>query len=140
MNGIMDKYEIRRLRLIRIRDELCDGNVAELARKLEKADTYIHRMLYPAGKPGKKRIGEDYVDKVREKFSIDLDEGPAAARLAPVKIARNLQWVTDREADLLSQFRARAQNYQDTALAFLRGLPRDIAEDDGSLNQSELGR
>lgn len=129
----MDKYERRRLRLIRIKDELCDGNVAELARKLEKADTYVHRMLYPIGKAGKKRIGEDSVDKVRDEFGIDLDESSAPAlRLVNVQTERKLQWISDDESLILSEYRACAKPEKDAALALISSLPKAIADLDRS--------
>lgn len=50
-------------------------------------------------------------------------------RLVSMPQGRRLQWVTDSEAALLSQFRARSEADQETALSFIRGLPRLIAED-----------
>jgi transcriptional regulator with XRE-family HTH domain len=42
---------------------------------------------------------------------------------------RRLQWVTDDEAELLSEFRARAQPEQKTLLIVLKSLPRAIPDD-----------
>lgn len=64
----MDKYERRRLRLVEVRDKLCHGSGAELARRIGKSDSYVARMLYPADKKGFKRIGEDTVDAIDQGF------------------------------------------------------------------------
>jgi SOS-response transcriptional repressor LexA len=64
----MDKYERRRLRLIEIRDQLCDGAAATLAKRISKTDSYVSRMLYPEGKSGRKRIGEDMVEQIERGF------------------------------------------------------------------------
>lgn len=71
----MDKFEKRRQALIRLRDERCDGKIVNLARKLGREPSYVARMLYPAGKAGRKRIGDDMVDIVEAVFPGWL-EGP----------------------------------------------------------------
>lgn len=58
----MDKYEKRRLALIRLVAKV--GGQAKLADKLEVNPSYVSRMLYEEGKVGKKRIGEDMVEKL----------------------------------------------------------------------------
>lgn len=104
----MDKFERRRLRLLRIMDEECDGKVTSLAKRLGKSDSYVHRMLYEEGKAGKKRIGEDSVDAIMREFSVNLDgEAPQAQPQVPdAEPTRKLQWVDDWEAMLLSHCRA----------------------------------
>lgn len=69
----MDKYEIRRQRLQKIRDERCGGNASELARKIGRDATYVARMLYPQDKPGVKRIGHDMMEIIEKAF--DLPKG-----------------------------------------------------------------
>lgn len=66
----MDKYERRRLRLIEIRDELCDGSGASLAKRIDKSDSYVSRMLWPEGREGRKRIGEGMVEHVEDVFGL----------------------------------------------------------------------
>lgn len=103
LNATMDKYERRRLRLLWIKDQLCNKKVADLAKRLGKSDTYVHRMLYPEGKESKKNIGEDSVDLVLEKFGINLDEGaPGAVSVAPKMF---YQWVSEEESQLISDLR-----------------------------------
>ncbi|MPW17910.1 hypothetical protein GCT13_13420 [Paraburkholderia sp. CNPSo 3157] len=64
----MDKYERRRLRLIEIRDALCNGATSALAKRIGKSDSYVSRMLWPEGREGRKRIGEDMVDMIDNAF------------------------------------------------------------------------
>ena len=66
----MDKYEIRRQKveeLIRVR---CDGVYAKFADKIERSPSYVGRMLYPEGKPGKKNISDTLIDVIEKKFNL----------------------------------------------------------------------
>lgn len=56
--------------LMRLRDERCNGNAAELARKLKKDATYVNRLLYPVGKKGRKGIGLEVMRAASEAFSL----------------------------------------------------------------------
>lgn len=67
---VMDKYEKRRQRLIQIRDEICGGKAADVARKIEREPSYVSRMLYEAGKNGKKRIADDMVEIIETAFNL----------------------------------------------------------------------
>lgn len=66
--GTMDKYEKRRLRLLDVRDQLCAGSASSLAKKIGKSDSYVSRMLWPEGRDGRKRIGEDMVEQIERAF------------------------------------------------------------------------
>lgn len=66
----MDKYEKRRLRLIELRDEFCDGNASKLARKIEREPSYVSRMLWPGEKPGRKRIADDMIEVIENAFEL----------------------------------------------------------------------
>lgn len=66
----MDKYERRRQRLIELLNTRCDGVAANMARKIGRSPSYVIRMLYPEGKPGKKRIAEDMKDVIETAFGI----------------------------------------------------------------------
>lgn len=66
----MDKYEKRRLNLIELRDKKCNGKAAELAKKIGRDPSYVSRMLYAAGKAGKKRIADDMIEVIEEAFSL----------------------------------------------------------------------
>lgn len=124
----MDKYERRRLRLMRLKDEECWGSVAGLARRLGKTDSYVHRMLYEDGRKGKKRIGEDSVDMVKAEFGVDLDEQQAVRAPAPAG-RRRLQWVDDYEADLLTHARATDDVGRATLMANAEELPQVLFDE-----------
>ncbi|WP_186211280.1 hypothetical protein [Burkholderia gladioli] len=64
----MDKYEQRRLALVRLATSLGRGGAAQIARAIGKEPNYISRLLYPPGKDGRKRIGEDTVELLEAKF------------------------------------------------------------------------
>lgn len=66
----MDKYEKRRLRLIQLRDDYCEGKAVNIARKIDREPSYVSRMLYPVGKAGKKRIADDMVEIIERSFNL----------------------------------------------------------------------
>lgn len=83
----MDKYERRRLRLLDLRNTLCDHNSAELARKIGREASYVTRMLYPEGKSGKKRIGDDMMEIIEKAFGLPrgwMDNTELVSAAAPV--------------------------------------------------------
>lgn len=63
------KYERRRLRLIQIRDEDCDGVAARIAERIKRESSYVSRMMYPKGKPGRKRIADDMREIIEVAFN-----------------------------------------------------------------------
>lgn len=80
----MDKYEIRRQALTRLRDKLGYGAVASIASAIGKEPNYVSRMLYAPGKQGRKRIGEDSVELLNAAFPGWLDQGDS--RTVPTKL------------------------------------------------------
>lgn len=60
----MDRYENRRLQLKAAVDAEGRGGIAKISRKCDIDSTYLSRLLYPEGKSGKKRIGEDIKEKI----------------------------------------------------------------------------
>lgn len=66
----MDKYEHRRRRLLELKEWQCDGKIARLAERIARSDSYVARMLYEEGKPGKKRIGDDMLEVIEAAFSL----------------------------------------------------------------------
>lgn len=66
----MDAYTPLQLRLMKIRDERCSGNAAELARRIKKDPTYVNRLFYPVGKRGAKGIGLEIMAACNEAFSL----------------------------------------------------------------------
>lgn len=78
----MDKYERRRLRLLELRDTRCNGKAATLARDIGRDASYVTRMLYPAGKAGKKRIADDMIEIIEAAFKLPhgwLDQEPGTS-------------------------------------------------------------
>lgn len=66
----MNKFEIRRLNLIRLKDEYCDGKVVNLARVLNKDQGYVSRLLYEEGKKHKKNIADKLVSDIESAFNL----------------------------------------------------------------------
>ncbi|GLO62977.1 repressor [Vibrio sp. MACH09] len=66
----MDRYEVRRLNLIKLKDELCGGKIAEVARRIDRSPSYVSRMLMSAGNPGKKPISEKMVELINTGFRL----------------------------------------------------------------------
>jgi len=82
----MDKYETRRQNLLALLHSRCGGRAATLADLIDSSPSYVSRMLYPDGKNGKKRIGEDVRDRIEDAFSLrrgSLDEDIGSAESAP---------------------------------------------------------
>uniref|UniRef100_UPI003F580756 LexA family transcriptional regulator n=1 Tax=Vibrio cholerae TaxID=666 RepID=UPI003F580756 len=79
----MDIYEIRRQRLLKLKDERCNGKIVTLAEKIDTSQSYVSRMLYSPDKVGKKNISDVMVQKITDAFGlnkgwldgIDHDEG-----------------------------------------------------------------
>lgn len=72
----MDKYEERRGALQSLVDRLGRGGIAAIAQKIGKEPNYVSRMLYPEGKRGRKRIGEDSVQALAVAYP-ELFSAPA---------------------------------------------------------------
>ena len=60
----MDKYTLRRTKLKLLIEQKYKGVNAALAEVLDMNPSYVSRMLYPDDKKGRKRIGEDTVEKI----------------------------------------------------------------------------
>lgn len=67
----MDKYEQRRLRLQELIQHCCGNVAAELARRIDREPNYVTRMLYPAGKKGRKRIADDMIELLEKVFDLE---------------------------------------------------------------------
>ncbi|MPS99512.1 MULTISPECIES: helix-turn-helix transcriptional regulator [Pseudomonadota] len=64
----MDKYEQRRKALRALVDRLGRGGISAVAQKIGKESSYVSRMLYPEGKSGMKRIGEDTAEALQKAY------------------------------------------------------------------------
>lgn len=67
----MDKYDLRRRRLISLIAKFCDSKQSEFARKVGLSESYVARMLYSPDRSGRKRIGEDMVTRISDAFGIE---------------------------------------------------------------------
>lgn len=66
----MENYERLQALLKLIKDRYCGGNAAELARRIDKSDSYVNRLFYPLGKNGAKGIGPGIMKVCTEAFSL----------------------------------------------------------------------
>lgn len=69
-NLSVDKFEKRRLKLIGLIRDRCEGVNANLARRIKREPSYVNRLLYPDGKKGKKKIGDEIMDAVIQEFNL----------------------------------------------------------------------
>lgn len=69
----MTKFEARRTALDALVTSFGRGGIAKVAEAIGKEPNYVSRMLYPEGKKGAKRIGEDSVELITQAFPGWLD-------------------------------------------------------------------
>ena len=67
---MMDKYEIRRQKVMELIENRCGGVHAKFAEKIDRSPSYVGRMLYEEGKKGKKNISDTLIDVIEEKFNL----------------------------------------------------------------------
>jgi hypothetical protein len=104
----MDKYERRRQNLAKILADQCSGKIADLAKKIDRSDSYVTRMLYPDGKSGKKRIGEDLADLISKTFGFDISIDDAAT---PIVQLAAVPSTTDRDKEFAMELAALVTSY-----------------------------
>jgi len=81
----MDRYETRRFALKALVDEMGRGGRATVAKQIGKEPSYLARLLYPPGKDGRKRIGDELVEAITRVYpnwlaQYDSAPEPAAAK------------------------------------------------------------
>ena len=107
-NCSMDKYERRRERLAQLIQSRCGGVSALFARTIERDASYVARMLYPEGKPGRKRIADDMMEIIEKAFDLPrgwLDDREASPE--PVDTPSAPQSATTQDNDELVEVRAK---------------------------------
>lgn len=67
---MQQEFDFLQLKLLAIRDELCGGNAAQLARDIGRKDNYVNRLLYPIGKKGRKGIGLAIMKACNAKYQL----------------------------------------------------------------------
>jgi hypothetical protein len=140
----MDKYERRRLKLLELRDRDFGRSNSALARKIGKDASYVARMLYPQGKDGRKRIGEDSVEIIEHAFQwpkgwLDSDAPLPAQGIHEIRRANLQRWikahaVPPRERSYFSQLLGGASFGERAA----RRLERDYEMGEGYLDRPSL--
>ncbi|GHZ87287.1 LexA family transcriptional regulator [Vibrio cholerae] len=68
----MDKYEIRRQNLKKLKATYCNDNQTELARRIGRQQSYVSRMLSLPDKPGHRKIADDMVDVITSAFNLPV--------------------------------------------------------------------
>lgn len=103
----MDKYEIRRQKVEELIRDRCDGVYAKFADKIERNPSYVGRMLYPEGKPGKKNISDTLIDVIEKKFNLPRGwlDGIAENQADTVKPPELIGEASDEEKQLLEAIR-----------------------------------
>lgn len=101
----MDKYERRRLNLIRLRDERCGAKAATVAKIIGCSASYASRMLSEPDKAGHKKIADDMVDAIESGFELPrgwLDDLVEAEERLPTNVAPPRPALTDRQEFILA--------------------------------------
>jgi phage repressor protein C with HTH and peptisase S24 domain len=83
----VDRFEQRRLALKKLVDDLGRGGRATVAKQIKKEPSYIARLLYPPGKPGRKRIGDELLEAITRAYPNWLSEAPPPARSTAAPLA-----------------------------------------------------
>lgn len=79
----MDQFETRRLALKALVDAMGRGGTSTVAKQVGAAPSYIARLLYPPGKTGRKRIGDDMVKTITRVYPNWLAKPEKAPKQAP---------------------------------------------------------
>lgn len=94
MHAVAEELTKHQRLLVEIRDKLCGGNAAQLARQLNKDPTYVNRLFYPEGKPGRKGIGLEIMTAANRAFFLPVgfwDMNPPALDPETVQELKSLQ-------------------------------------------------
>ncbi|MCD9005186.1 helix-turn-helix transcriptional regulator [Luteimonas sp. XNQY3] len=79
----MDKYERRRMALLKLIAEIGHGGVSEISAKTGIDASYVSRLAYPAGKKGGKRLAEGSWDKIVSAFpQVSGEPAESVSRIA----------------------------------------------------------
>ena len=130
----MDKYETRRLRLLEIRDSLCEGKGAEIARRIDRTPSYVTRMLWPEGKKGRKRIGDDMVDIIEEAFNLHsgwLDKKqPINTEPSKTSTTGSIGTAVGANANIEDKKTKHLTTKREKTIQEINDLMKDVEEDD----------
>jgi phage repressor protein C with HTH and peptisase S24 domain len=91
---VMDIREIRRLNLLKILQERFDNKKSRLARAIDRADSYVHRLLWDPDQKNASPMGDSIARDVETKLSLapySLDQASFAANEKRAQYDVNLQ-------------------------------------------------
>jgi HTH-type transcriptional regulator, cell division transcriptional repressor len=97
----LDRFEARKQRLIRLKDEFFHGRISTLALRIGKCPSYVARLLYPADNPQRKNIGDKLVSDIEKALNLPRGwlDGLTEADNSQVSI-------TDEQVNFLRLFEA----------------------------------
>lgn len=101
MSQVEQGLDRRQQLLAEIRDKLCAGNAADLARQIGKDPTYVNRLFYPEGKAGRKGIGLEIMAVCQRAFFLPAgfwDQPPPALDDDLVEFSTHLRGLRDKAA------------------------------------------
>ncbi|WP_172565561.1 XRE family transcriptional regulator [Vibrio navarrensis] len=105
----MDKYEVRRKNLEKIKNAYCGGSQTELARRIGRRPSYVSRMLSEPGSSGHRRIADDMVDIITNAFNLPLtwldginNHSSAATDCTVAKINLEASFKQNGEAEMVN--------------------------------------
>ena len=70
MKKYENRYEIRRLNLIKLKNEFCGGTISELAKRLNKDQGMVAKLLYEEGRKYKKNIADKLTEDIEQAFNL----------------------------------------------------------------------
>lgn len=127
----MDKYALRREQLRILIDKQYDGVRAAFAKAVGIDASYVSRALYPDGKAGRKRIGEDTIEKINAHHPewLATGKGGKEAGAQPVRNVTQLPPPDPVLADLTALEPEQAEMWKDRldeALARVKRIKSEI--------------
>lgn len=126
----MDKYEIRRQKLLEILRDKFAGKRSALARALDCEPSYVSRMLYEDGKYGKRRIGDEMAEAIAKTFGIDMmgyQAGiePESATLVSAQLTY-IDRINQDEMEMISDYRLRGAIDRQVIRQYISDIPMDV--------------
>lgn len=119
----MDKYEIRRINLIRLIEDRCGGVDAKFAKLIGKDASYIARCKYPPNKIGKKRISDAIIEPTLKAFSLphgwmDVDHSKEVSNQTSMEAAPSA--LNPKQQALLGYFNGLTESQQEEVMRELQ--------------------
>jgi len=99
----MNKYASRQKLLVALIQDKFDGVLARFASAVDIAPSYVSRLLYPEGKAGAKRIGENTIEKIESSLGIKgyFSGSISSERVATKPPAKDDDYITIQHLDTI---------------------------------------